>query len=422
MIKCALVIAVLLALCSCALNPFVLKDYPPQLGCEQTTVPPNPDCKQATVEIQFLGVDGFLVRRGEDSFITGPMYSNPYLLEVGSQKIHTDTLLIDALLPDVTKVSAIFVGHSHYDHLMDVPYIADRYASNATIYGSATTKHILMGDRGVSSSGAKSLYDTPDRVQVVDPVAYRWTPAPQGSVQWTAVKNASGQRTNMRFLAIESEHSPVFNPRVLSQVKLFGLIPLRLPAPVKGEKYTPWRGTLDHDLTELPETAAEWVMGPVFAYLIDFLGSDSKPVFRVYFQDSQARNPRGSIPRGLIDGKSVDVAILCVGGARYVRGAPQAIMENTRASYFLLGHWDDLFVPQAAPLPGTSCPVPAHYREFPTEDTGGFLGVVKGELAHLKESGVKSGFCVPYPCARLFFNDSGQRLGAGREYCQSTAE
>jgi hypothetical protein len=415
---CLLPIGAVFFCLGCApVNPFVLK-----------TCTVDPSGTKPPIELHFLGADGFLVRRGTDAFMTGPFYSNPSLLEAGPQEIHSDTGLIDRLLPDVSDVKAIFVGHGHYDHLMDVPYVADRYATQARVYGSQTVKHILMGDHGFPDprgypgpdAHMAGLHDVPGRVSTVDADAYYWprpagerVPTNVGTVTWTAVTDADDKRTGMRFVPIESEHSPVFDIRDAAKLNIFGLFALQLKVPVKGEKYTPWRGTLDDDLTDLPRTAAEWVEGPVFAYVIDFMPQGNQPVFRVYFQDSEARYPLGSVP-DLGDGNKVNLAILCVGGARHVRGAPLSIVRNTQARYYVLGHWDDLFVPQRAPLPIGGASRSPHYREFPTADTAGFLDALRGEL-----QGKGQSFCVPCPGSTLYFTNDATRVGPSTEYCQA---
>jgi hypothetical protein len=227
------------------------------------------------------------------------------------------------------------------------------------------------------------------------------------AIPWQGVTDASGQAVPMRFLAIESEHSPILD--LQQAIKLF---------PVKGETWIPWHGTVDRSLAELPTTAAGWPSGRVFAYLVDFLDATGKPAFRVYFQDSAARTPLGSVP-DLADGKRLDLAILCVGGARYVPGNPEEIMRNTRARYFILGHWDDFFVPRPTPLPRGSQAGSVDYREMPTVDTHGFVKRVKRELGRWRKPGEQaSGFCVPCPGSALYFTAAGDRIGARSEYCQ----
>jgi Beta-lactamase superfamily domain len=332
-------------------------------------------------------------------FLTGPMFSNPALLEVGGQEIRSDPLTIDRLLPDVASASAIFVGHAHYDHLLDVPYVADKRAPKATIYGSATTKNILAGYSQAVARRGVALDADPQK-----PAYYSWYTG--GAIPWHEVTDATGAATRLRFVAIESEHSPILDLARIFTVNL---------SPVKGETWIPWHGVLDHELTELPRMAAGWPAGRVFAYVIDFLDAGGQPVFRVYFQDSAARSPLGTVP-DLHDGKRVDLALLCVGGARYIEGSPEDIIRNTNARYFILGHWEDFFMPRPIPLPKGSRMQPVAYHELPTGKTQRFVGRVAHELA--RRSPKDAGYCLPCPGSTLYFKDGGERIGKPTQYCR----
>ena len=104
------------------------------------------------IDVRFLGVAGFLLRRttldadGEktDAVLTAPLYSNPTIGELAVSDLASDQRLIDALLPRVDDVQLILAGHSHYDHLLDVPYIARRWARSALICGSDMARDLLL--------------------------------------------------------------------------------------------------------------------------------------------------------------------------------------------------------------------------------------------------------------------------------------
>lgn len=61
------------------------------------------------------------------------------------KKVSSDKKLINEMIQKhkIDKLKAIFISHSHYDHVMDAPYIAK--ITGATIYGSLTTKNIALG-------------------------------------------------------------------------------------------------------------------------------------------------------------------------------------------------------------------------------------------------------------------------------------
>jgi len=279
--------------------------------CPRATLPGGTD----HVFVQYLGVGGVLLSRGEDLVLTGPLYSNPSLFEVLlDHEIRTDDDLVDQLLPKGAKAAkAILVGHSHYDHLMDVPYVAAHEATQAIVYGSSTTQRLLASRKDV-------------KVVALDAAAYD---PDVGKVIWTPITKT------LRLLAIRSQHSDQLTFDLFDQT-----IPLHLH-----------RGSAEADRAELPQRASEWAEGPVFAFLIDFLDSDEKPIFRVYYQDSGANSPWGFVPAELLpphaDGKAIDLAILCVGGAfERLVSHPRAILANTQPRFALLAHWENFFVTQ----------------------------------------------------------------------------
>ena len=61
------------------------------------------------VELHFLGVGGWLIRKGDAALLTAPLFTNPGLLQTGLQQIHADPDRIERHLPDVSDVSAVRV-------------------------------------------------------------------------------------------------------------------------------------------------------------------------------------------------------------------------------------------------------------------------------------------------------------------------
>ncbi|MGH9320472.1 MAG: MBL fold metallo-hydrolase, partial [Vicinamibacteria bacterium] len=102
-----------------------------------------------TVQVRFLGVGGFLIRRGNDVVLTAPLYSNPDPKELEGE-LRPKVDLIQKFNSHVSDVNAVLVGHAHYDHLMDVPFALDR-SPNAMIYGNESAAYILNGYTGADS-------------------------------------------------------------------------------------------------------------------------------------------------------------------------------------------------------------------------------------------------------------------------------
>jgi len=116
--------------------------------------------KNNSLLIEYLGTSGYVVSHGSDVVLLDPYFSHQSILRAMSLKwLRIDKDAIDQYLPSHAKsAAAILVGHSHYDHLLDVPYIALNYATKAIIFGSETTKNLLhsrkqLRDRLVSVLG-----------------------------------------------------------------------------------------------------------------------------------------------------------------------------------------------------------------------------------------------------------------------------
>jgi L-ascorbate metabolism protein UlaG (beta-lactamase superfamily) len=256
----------------------------------------------APVELTYLGVGGWIVRKAGGAILTAPLFSNPSLLDVGLGAIASDPDRIEANLPDVSDVGAIVVGHGHYDHLMDVPYIARHRAPRALVYGNATTAHQL------------APFGLGDRVRVVEPLA--------GTVErpgeWVEVARG------FRLMPLLSDHAPH-----LAGVTLYA-------------------GNRTRDMAREPRAADEWLDGTTLAFLIDVLNEDGSVGLRIYYQDAVAAPPYGLAPR-LADSVDVDVAIVVPATYAEVSWHPEALMESLRPRHVLLGHWEDFFEPPSRP-------------------------------------------------------------------------
>lgn len=256
-----------------------------------------------TLQAQYLGSGGFLIRKGTNAVMTAPFYSNPGLLRVGlGLPITSDTNLVDRILPPVEDVAGILVGHSHYDHLMDVPFIAKHRAAGAKVYGSATTSNILS---------AECLSE---RLVDVEEGAGEFTAGGQIG-RWHSV---NGQ---VRIMALRSEHAPH-----IGCLKFF-------------------KGTVSQAQTNLPTTAYGWREGQTLAYLIDFLDADKRVEYRVFYHDSAVNCPKyGGLP--LLPGsenRPPDLDILCMASFHNVAGYPEYVVQQHRPKYVVIAHWEDFF-------------------------------------------------------------------------------
>ena len=271
----------------------------PDPGVEVLT--PDDPSYEETIQVQYLGTGGNLLWRGRHGLLTAPLYSNPGLLRVGLWRIYPDTALINRLhprLPEV-KVEAILVGHAHYDHLLDVPHVARRHETAATIYGNASMQRIV-------AVADPSLLD---RVKVLDEELARG--GRPGA--WFYLADST-----IRFMAIESDHGP----------HLFGIHAMK--------------GEVQEGLKAMPRSAWDWREGKTLAYLIDFLGPGGGVDFRIHFQDASSHYPLGAPPDfAPPDSHRVDLLFVSVGAWFEVPDYPGAVLRDHQPRHVILGHWEN---------------------------------------------------------------------------------
>jgi len=111
------------------------------------------------VTVTFLGVSTVLVSDGETTLLTDGFFSRPPLLRTLLTKIAPDDAIIDATLAraGITTLAAVIVVHSHYDHAMDAPLVAER--TGAVLVGSASTANVGRG-AGLAEERMRIVGDT----------------------------------------------------------------------------------------------------------------------------------------------------------------------------------------------------------------------------------------------------------------------
>jgi hypothetical protein len=297
--------------------------------------------------------------------LTAPFFSNPSLAMVAPRltrllrstpRIAADTQAIEKLLPrSADRASAILVGHGHYDHLMDVPYIATRRATASTIYGGPSVRHMLMGDSALRSDGGKRV--------VAISTAAAGRPGRRGV--WIYTEDSA-----YRFIALIAGHAPTYREWKRS--------------------YTYTIGSVEADLDSLPHTAAEWKLGEPYAFLIDVLSDSTREsVFRIYFQDAPSEPPLGFPSGELLAERSVDVAVLCAATSSNVSNTPDSLLAVLKPSQVIVAHWEDFFRSQTLP---TQLSV--------ATDLGAFQESLRNSLPR------SAGWVMPLPQTTLRFRET----------------
>ena len=75
----------------------------------------------------------------------GDPSEHPFLAAVYNVAISTDTKIVDEMLEKhhVDRLRAIFISHTHHDHVMDAAYVANK--CGAAIYGSSSAMNVGRG-------------------------------------------------------------------------------------------------------------------------------------------------------------------------------------------------------------------------------------------------------------------------------------
>ena len=279
-----------------------------------------------SVEITYFGASGFLIRHGSNAVFTSPSFTHHgfWRIFLPFFPISTDTDVALTMLRGqrLDGVSSILVGHGHYDHLLDAPYLASLLPS-ARIYGGPTVKNLLwpfedLRPRVIAVSGIA----VGDRYHRGD-----WLPSPHAAI---------------RFMALASNHPPNFY--------VFGTFP-----------YTYASGNVDTPRRTLPRTPRGWKLGEEYAYLIDIMGAAGRPIFRIFYQDAAAEPRYSALPPLLGDDeRPVDVAIIAAGNYSYATSYPTALLASLKPKHVVVGHWENIF---RSPLPlYTAIPLTDTYR------------------------------------------------------------
>jgi hypothetical protein len=324
--RATLAVAVLAAASACAL---------PIHRQSRAPIPPGHADFETTVQVRFLGVAGFMIRRGQDVVITAPLYSHPALPDVvGDKPTPIDEAKVAACHRFDDQAAAMLVGHAHYDHLMDVPPVW-RKAGRPAVIGSQTAANILAGYGSVPA-----YQDLPGRVVVLPEP----TQAAPGLVDtrpcFQGTENPADWRPSGCAGGVVRGAGDWFDGFGSGAVRIRGLC-ARHPPQFAGLLHL-WPGSVCQPRATPPLRANDYQEGPVLAYLIDFLDRPGgSVVFRVYYQDAPSDGPIGQVPAELI-GRPVDLALLAAGTSDVVDGA-EDIIENTRASHVLVGHWEKFF-------------------------------------------------------------------------------
>lgn len=260
--------------------------------------------KDQKLTINYLGCGGFYFNNNHESLFIDPFFSNHGFLHVPFKKISTKPENVDHGLQSIDHIKqtqAIFITHSHYDHLLDSPFLLDKILNKEVkIYGSTSCKHIIR--------------------TAIDTAKFHTIPQEE---KWINVGD------HFKILPILSDHAPHF----------------RFPFPIslyhgEAESIKNYNSPLDKTKTK------KWRGGKTYSYIIDLV-NDNKTTYRVFLQSSASDAPIGLPSPHILKDKPIDLAIL--GGALYNntkdKTYPQKQIEYLTPKHLLICHWEDFFRP-----------------------------------------------------------------------------
>jgi L-ascorbate metabolism protein UlaG (beta-lactamase superfamily) len=236
------------------------------------------------VRLRWLGTAGFEIEHDGWVVLIDPYLTRASLGRCVSRQLAPD---LAAIRRGVGGADAIVCGHTHFDHVLDVPAIA-RF-SGARVFGSRSAVNLCRA-AGIPE---KQLVD----VQ---------------SATGRSVTRAEVGPFSLRF--VPSCHSPLLAGRV------------------------PYPGDIV-DCDQVPHTMHGFRCGAVFGVLVEVAGR------RIYHAGS-ANLDDGAAPS--LTG--VDLLLLCVAGWHTTAHFPERMLRAVSPANVLLSHWDNFFRPLDEPV------------------------------------------------------------------------
>ena len=232
------------------------------------------------VIVRWLGTAGFALEHGGFTVLVDPYVTRASLSQCMLSALRPD---VSAIARHVPRADAIVVGHTHFDHVLDVPVIAKR--TKARVFGSTSAAHLCRAAEV-------------DAAQVVDV---------ERAIK-SGVFEAEVGPFRLRFFP--SAHSKLMLGRV------------------------PWPGDID-DCDALPMRLSHYRCGAVFACELAVAGK------RVLHLGS-AELVEANLPKSA---QSPNLLLTCVAGWTKSERFPERLAKVLAPRNVLLSHWDDFFRP-----------------------------------------------------------------------------
>ena len=309
---------------------------------------PRPEPSAEEAAIRYLGAGGLYIEWQGSALLMAPFFSNPGLFRVQLGRLSSNAESIRRGLEgmDLSRVRAIAVGHSHYDHLADLPAVAETYAPAARIYVNQTGFNALAPLRPLTG-----------RVISLE--------GPEGE-DWIWLRDIDENPLPIRFHKVKSGHAP--------QLPHFHFAAKEIEQP--------W--TRDWSLKRPRHLQA----GKTHAFVIDLMSPDLQEVrFRMYYQDSANPEGKGFPTFEGVGDHGFDLAVLCMASYQFVKKHPESIVGCLQPRHVLVTHYENFFRNTSKPIRFVST--------LSNASANRFLRRTEDALKNLEAAGPEGTVCGP---------------------------
>ncbi|MEX0810813.1 MAG: hypothetical protein WD048_01270 [Chitinophagales bacterium] len=260
------------------------------------------------LNIHFFGVTNFFIELEGKALLTDPFISNPVSKKVVFGKIATDTSIVDSFIAavDLKKTRMVSIGHAHYDHLMDWPYMSNFVEPDKVVFAGSETAVNTVAAYNQKLAKVQKVNDLMGNIEQPG--------------QWIYSIDSS-----MRLMAFEAEHPSHF----------MGI--------------TLYSGHYHEALEEAPVKAKRWKMGQPLSYLVDFL-DEGKIQYRIFIQTSNGEKPAGYFPKEMLINHPVDIAFLSIALKGKKIRELEEMVNYIEPQLVFLGHWENFMQEKTAPV------------------------------------------------------------------------
>ncbi len=267
----------------------------------------NPD----RLQIYWFGTASHYIQFGEialltDSFVTPDLEQQ--------RKVQSDQMEVKKTFGRLKQPpDAIFIGHSHADHLLDAHTAMLKIPtwSQVPLYGSRSTQNILMG------------HGNADLNKRVRPIKY----TPYG--EWVTIpisKQKSDKGYSIDYMALETAHTPHFSftSKLVGDFSFSGTL---------------LDGIIAKPLSH-PPTPMEYQSGEVYNFLFRLRHNNKKFIVMMLGSPMPLKDYPHSLPPQC---NPIDVVIGLAASAKNVDDYPKEQMKQLKPRVIILSHFNNFF-------------------------------------------------------------------------------